>query len=351
MTTRESNSIGFAPDLPRERIAWIDLAKGGAIGLVVVGHVLAGLMDARILDANGVAKTVYEAIYLFHMQLFFFLSGLNLPSSLERNWPWRFAELRWRGFLFPCIVWGTFQTAVAAALSGSTNHPVGWSELLHFFDRPPKQFWFTMAFGLQLVVLWGLYGWLRKKTFHLLLLYGVILWFVPIRTGVVAIDTGLVFWGFLALGMLMAEHARTQLAIRIRWGVLLFVAYGIGLYLLAGSAALNWTPARLMAALLGIVVFVVVSVSLAKFAETSLLGGWAARGLDAAGKASLPIFLVHILVASGSRMVLSRIPWLGAIPWLHLVGASCLGMVFPIVLWRATRRGWWAVMWGLPTRS
>ena len=49
----------------KERIHWIDIAKGIAIMLVVIGHV-PDAFDAPFYRV---------AIYTFHMPLFFFLSG------------------------------------------------------------------------------------------------------------------------------------------------------------------------------------------------------------------------------------------------------------------------------------
>ena len=57
------------------RIVWIDAAKGIAISLVVFGHVLGGAMARGWLDQDAFAKFVYDFIYLFHVPLFFLLSG------------------------------------------------------------------------------------------------------------------------------------------------------------------------------------------------------------------------------------------------------------------------------------
>lgn len=45
-----------------EKICWIDMVRGGAILLVVIGH-------------SGCPKLLYNFIYSFHMPLFFFISG------------------------------------------------------------------------------------------------------------------------------------------------------------------------------------------------------------------------------------------------------------------------------------
>jgi fucose 4-O-acetylase-like acetyltransferase len=58
------------------RIEWIDVAKGIGIILVVMGHVLA---------SGG----VYSAIYLFHMPMFFILSGMVFKPGEVRSTVWK----------------------------------------------------------------------------------------------------------------------------------------------------------------------------------------------------------------------------------------------------------------------
>lgn len=53
----------------KARIEWIDIAKAIGIALVVVGHVLPA-------DRGALSRTIVQGIFLFHMPLFFVLSGL-----------------------------------------------------------------------------------------------------------------------------------------------------------------------------------------------------------------------------------------------------------------------------------
>lgn len=56
----------------KNRISYIDIAKGIGIFLVIWGHII----------LNGPA---YNIIYAFHMPLFFFLSGLVFSKSKYKN--------------------------------------------------------------------------------------------------------------------------------------------------------------------------------------------------------------------------------------------------------------------------
>lgn len=61
----------------KNRIAWIDLAKGIAMFLVIIGHTV---------HYGNSGPWITSAIYSFHMPLFFILSGLTFrPSSSDKE--------------------------------------------------------------------------------------------------------------------------------------------------------------------------------------------------------------------------------------------------------------------------
>lgn len=61
-----------------EREEWLDALRCFAILLVVIGHVL-GLWrtDYKVIDR------IYNGIYLFHMPLFFVMSGITFEMSAK----------------------------------------------------------------------------------------------------------------------------------------------------------------------------------------------------------------------------------------------------------------------------
>jgi fucose 4-O-acetylase-like acetyltransferase len=82
------------------RVLTIDVAKGIGILLVVIGHNPVFRVEAHSL---------YEAVYLFHMPLFFFLSGVTfrIASPLEA------LKKRARALLVPYFVMGAAAVVVA----------------------------------------------------------------------------------------------------------------------------------------------------------------------------------------------------------------------------------------------
>lgn len=55
----------------KQRVGWIDLAKGAAILLVLWGHAMRDPMRVE----NWALDYSYRVIYTFHMAFFFWLSG------------------------------------------------------------------------------------------------------------------------------------------------------------------------------------------------------------------------------------------------------------------------------------
>jgi len=68
----------------KQRVQWIDYAKGIGIFLVVFGHTLRGLVNSSILDTSTIIVSIDQWIYSFHMPLFFYLSGLFIERSASK---------------------------------------------------------------------------------------------------------------------------------------------------------------------------------------------------------------------------------------------------------------------------
>ena len=62
----------------KERIEYIDIGKGCAILLMVMGHIIAWEYPKEFIQDSGLPAynfSLFHFIYAFHMSLFFFFSG------------------------------------------------------------------------------------------------------------------------------------------------------------------------------------------------------------------------------------------------------------------------------------
>src|SRR5579859_6521902 len=88
----------------------LDIAKGIGILLVVLGHCLKGLIASAFFPATAQwPPQVVDAIYLFHMPLFFVISG-HLASGKQRPVKSTLAKL------LPTIVWPYFLWSILQGL-------------------------------------------------------------------------------------------------------------------------------------------------------------------------------------------------------------------------------------------
>lgn len=122
------------------RIEWIDLLKGLAIILVVMGHM--PYDDGCIALKNG--------IYSFHMPLFFLLAGFTAALSMGRSSsPGQFMVKRLVGIFIPYLVW-SFMISPLASLE--TYQQYSLEARLNNFVTGNVACWFLPCLlGLQLL--------------------------------------------------------------------------------------------------------------------------------------------------------------------------------------------------------
>lgn len=87
------------------RVAYIDIAKGIGIILVILGH---AFRDEMRMESN-ICEFVYQAIYFFHMPLFFAISGITLGLSYQKylKEPKRFILKRIQTQVVPVFTYAT----------------------------------------------------------------------------------------------------------------------------------------------------------------------------------------------------------------------------------------------------
>lgn len=113
-----------------KRLEWIDIAKGIAIILVVLGH------------ATG-ASVVGKYIYCFHMPLFFIISGMCFRKG-RYEFP-EFFRKRFRQLFLPSI----FLTLLCIIIMKVGYHPYEYSALLQGL---PGALWFLpVLFCVEIV--------------------------------------------------------------------------------------------------------------------------------------------------------------------------------------------------------
>ena len=304
------------------RYQWLDAAKGIGIILVVAGHVCGGLIDSRLPTDGVPIRPVFVGVYLFHMPLFFMLSGLLIERRVSRD-SRKFLVSIGTKIAYPYFLWSVIQFSCISAAASLVNTPPGdfWAQILHLPVWPVSQFWFFYALALMHAMSWLVLP--RYGPAALLLLSLVIrsLADLQVLPGILG-EAGSLF-PYYAVGVLLAPQGVETLVMRKRpaWVELILVALACSLLVFTARTLFvdhgivhpasddPWLPAALLAGYSWSLSWV--GAALALTAAVLTMAERAAAPLKSAlaylGRLSLPIFVLHILFIAGLRIVLTKL--------------------------------------------
>lgn len=327
----------------------IDVARGIAIIAIVLGHVERGLASASLLPYDT-ALTLDRLLYLFHLATFAYLSGLFVRRAVDRDGPRRVITRRVLLFAWLYLLWTVIQGTVRIAASSVANTPVTVGDIARIWI-PEGQLWFlpwliAVTTVAALTQLWRS----RVRGFVVLVLAGLLALAVWGYDPLYAFTRG---WALLLPFLVgcVVTQPRHALAARRDGLVLAVGAVGVAAWLWVGLATGAATPttggevrsvATVALGVLGCLAGTAATLAMAALVARSRAAGV----LAPIGRRSLEIFLAHIVVASGTRVVLVQVGVTD--PWVHLMLGTGLGVVIPIVIASVAERLRWHWVFGLP---
>ena len=316
--------------MSNERNALFDYAKGIGILLVVYGHVARGLLNAGLPMDRRLYGLIDSVIYSFHMPLFFFLSGMLFLTSMARQGTRKLIENKFKVIFYPYIVWSLIQGSLELMFAGYTNSNVTLVEILSLLWRPHAQFWFL--YTLFIIYLASAILYRRSETYWSLtiLAMAVIMYvsrFSPFD--IYALDSFGENFVFFALGVSTSSILSRSNVIQIRPQLMFslsVVAFVGSQYVFYGPLGLgadsNEPTGRLVLALGGIALVMALSRLLMRFE---------CRWMLFFGRHSMEIYLIHIIAASGIRIVLQKFFGILDVS-LHLALGMLFGMGIPLLV-------------------
>jgi fucose 4-O-acetylase-like acetyltransferase len=286
------------PTRASAREAWIDVAKGVAILLVVLCHVCGGLLEQNAMHPAARWQAFYDWVYLFHMPVFLFLSGW-LVRTRRRALPRLDSLGRYAAtLLYPYFVWGLLTWAFhlgGDAIGATNNHASRWIPLQMVYDASAGPWFLYVLFILH--ALWLPVEKSRIGSLALLTLAFLIQGFAlasPIPTlstvGRVAIYYAL---GFEAAGLLASRPRTIPRPILFLAGSSSF-ALMTALFILHPA---DYVPRVLLPACLGTAGTLLLAVAVAGARWTAFL--------EWAGRNSLVIYVTHSFAPPFVRWILA----------------------------------------------
>lgn len=320
------------------RTQWVDVARGLGIVLVVFGHAMGGVITGRMVAPDGPWWTAFYLLYTFHMPLFFFLAGLFVQARLQSN-PGGFVQTAFTRVAWPYLLWSVIQLLVIASLGRMVNKPIDVStwRLVSLLWEPTSQFWFLHS----LLTLHLLSRWLVPRIGPLavlsllLLARGMVEWiewteWVELPSALVAtmrmgLFYGLGVWAGPVLLRMAGRYEPAQVG---RVAAVAATVWAVAAVVALWSGHTYSSLTAMPAALAGGVALITVAL---------LSRGGSAAAWGALGRASMSIFLLHVLFVAGTRIVLNKLLGVDNVGLIVLL-ASLVGIAGPLVLHELARR-------------
>lgn len=303
----------------QKRIIWLDVARALGIILVVFGHTERGLGVAGIFS-SPIRPQIDFAIYSFHMQLFFFLSGLNVLASRNKE---GFFQNRATAIIVPYFVFSAVQGVLKMVLAGQTNTTTSLQDLLliPIYPMPPFWFLYVLLFYVALITIFNP----GKRLMVVAVCMALISPFMHDLTKWPLFQI-LYFFPFYVAGVLYTVQ---RIPTWIGVGAVLFWFVSCLLAICQKVPPSNYYALYMIpTAISGITAVLWISQRIEKVSDV----------LSFIGKNVIAIYVMHILATAGARIILVKLGIES--PVSHLIIGTTAGVVLPLLaLWVLQRLG------------
>ncbi|WP_165731740.1 acyltransferase family protein [Polaribacter sp. 20A6] len=297
----------------KNKIDWVDNAKGIGIVLVVFGHVLRGIFAKGLSISNDTFMFIDDIIYSFHMPLFFLISGFFINKSLSKYGGKELIINKAKTIMYPYFIWSVIQILINVLLSKFTNNNSDLWSILKIIYEPIAPFWYLYAVFLMYI----LSVIFIKIDIKLKIFFAAILYFLP-NTNIILVDNLFDFYIYFILGSFLFKEIN-QLKKNV---LILFLSvpfFLISFYCYNVLFKINEIRLYLIPALIGaIVVFSFSKIMVQNKIFTFL------------GNQSLVIFLLHIFFTAGTRIFLYNVLGISSVV-LHVFLGVTIGLLGPLL--------------------
>ncbi len=149
------------------RLDWIDLAKGIAIILVVIGHVGASYNSANIYSHETFLSILTKIIYSFHMPLFIFISGYLFSLKKIQNQSIEVIKILINygvPYIFFSVLWIIFKFVFSSFI----NTTIDIKQILFIFVTPVSFMWYLYAIMIMEIIQIFITKFTNEKSFKLI---------------------------------------------------------------------------------------------------------------------------------------------------------------------------------------
>ncbi|MCJ2138102.1 acyltransferase family protein [Methylobacterium sp. J-026] len=319
----------------RDRLAWVDIAKGICILLVVMMHAVTGTGEA--MGGEGFLHPVVAFAKPFRIPDFFLLSGLFVGRVIDRDWR-LFSDRRVVHFAYFYLLWLVIQSAARYGKIVGDDGPAAFAaHLAHALVEPYSTLWFIYLLAAFSVATKAL----RRVPSGVLLAGAALLQIADIRSDSTLIEEFCARYVYFVAGYLFADRIfGLANAARRRVGPALA---GLGIWAVL-EAWLALTPSAdpahpTLASLPVVSLALGAAGALAIVVAAALIGragGPVAEAIRTCGQRSIVIYLAFSLPMAATREILVRTGMITDIGVVSLI-VILVAVLLPLGLERLVR--------------
>lgn len=289
----------------KNRIEWIDYLKAFACILVVLGHLLQSFQKSNIDNNQNITNFIIWFIYLFHMPIFFCISGF-LYEKGKKEFSWdnykKFEVKKLINLGVPYVTFYLLFVGINMMFSDSVNNPRGIQDILNMFNNPMAPYWFLYAL-LSIFIAMPLIENIFKDRKYIILFALLLLKVTSIfiKTNIYFLDSIFSNAIYFYIGNFINIKVNENKKIKtILYNILLITIYVIlawGVYININQInEKNFELIRIALAIMGIYVCISIFRNVKKV-----------KILDTMKQYTLQIYVLHTIFAAGVRIMLFKL--------------------------------------------
>lgn len=290
-----------------KRIEWIDYLKAFACVLVVLGHLIQSLQKAGIDSNQTITSFINWFIYLFHMPVFFCISGY-LYEKKKKEFTWdnykKFEAKKIANLAIPYFVFYLLFVGINMVFADSVNNPRGVQDILDIFNNPMPPYWFLYTL-LSVFIMMPLIEKIFNNKKYLILLVLLLLKVISIfiKTNIYFLDSFFFNAIYFYIGNFInikINNIETKKIKQIMYNVLLMIGYlVITIIIYANIDRINENILELIKIVLAISgTYICISI----FRNIKKC-----KILDTMKQYTFQIYLLHTIFAAGIRIVMFKL--------------------------------------------
>jgi fucose 4-O-acetylase-like acetyltransferase len=332
-TSGSSQNYPKIPAKPRTfgRDESLDIAKGFGIILVVLGHCLDGLIISGYFPATVLwPRLTLWTIYIFHMPLFFVVSG-HLASGKHRPVGSTLARLL-STIVYPYFLWSILEGLTLIYLSRFTNSHLPISSLYKILWIPLIPYWFLYALFICHVG----YLAIRKLSHRWQLIVAIAVFVAPLffmetigRLQLMIVQETVRGFLYFVLGVISVQQVKQLGTWAAATASVLFAVLAVALYQ-SQVGGITGTIAVVPVAIAGITATLAWSRVLAE--QDGPFIRKLTTTLAFLGRYSMSIYVMHIFFTAGVRIALKRLTSrpTALVTIIEIGAATVAGILLPL---------------------